>query len=109
MLTNEERIEAMHNRAAALSQKRRSRQVLAAQISAAVLCLAVIVAAGLQMPGLSGNIFGNSGDAGMSASIFSGSNALGFIVIGIVAFLLGAAFTLFCVRLKKWSDNKTEK
>ena len=42
----------------------------------------------------------------MSASIFSGSGYLGYIVIGIVAFLLGCAVTVFCFRLRKWQKDK---
>ena len=43
---------------------------------------------------------------GMYASIFSASPVLGYIVIGIIAFLLGGAVTVFCFRLKQWEKLK---
>ena len=42
----------------------------------------------------------------MSASLFSGSGALGYIVIALLSFLLGVSVTVFCFRLKKWQDER---
>ena len=42
----------------------------------------------------------------MSGSIFAGSGFLGFLAVGIVAFLLGAAVTILCYRLKQWQEMK---
>ena len=46
---------------------------------------------------------------GMSASIFGNSTALGYIVIAIIAFLLGIAVTIFCFRLRKWQEGKDKQ
>ena len=47
--------------------------------------------------------------SGMNASMFSGNAALGYIVTGVIAFALGAAVTLFCLRLRKWEEEKNEE
>ena len=44
----------------------------------------------------------------MSTGIFSDSSVLGFVVIGIVAFLLGIAVTMFCFYLKKRKDKRED-
>ena len=41
----------------------------------------------------------------MNASIFSGTAALGYIVIGILAFVLGVGVTIFCFRFKKKQEE----
>ena len=50
-----------------------------------------------------------NGTGSMSASIFTDSGYLGYIVIGIVAFLLGCAVTVFCLRLRKWQKDKEKE
>ena len=45
----------------------------------------------------------------MHASIFAGSGALGYIVIAIIAFLLGVALTMFCIRLREWQERKDKE
>ena len=40
--------------------------------------------------------------------IFAGSKPLTFLVTGLVAFLLGVAVTVFCIRWKRWQDEKKE-
>ena len=42
----------------------------------------------------------------MNASIFSDSGVSGYLVIAILAFLLGITVTVFCFRLKKYMDGK---
>ena len=43
------------------------------------------------------------GEAGfeMAASMFGGSAALGYIVIGLLAFVLGVCVTILCFRLRQ--------
>ena len=38
--------------------------------------------------------------------MFSDSGALGYIVVALLAFLLGVSVTVFCLRLKKWREKK---
>jgi hypothetical protein len=45
----------------------------------------------------------------MYASMFGNSNALGLIVIAIIAFLLGVSVAIFCFRLKDWKERKDEE
>jgi cell division protein FtsW (lipid II flippase) len=104
MRTNEERIAAMHARAAELRKEKRKRETRLAGLTAVVLCLALTVALAAWMPRLSTAMTGAPG--AMSASMFSDSGALGYIVVALLAFLLGVSVTVFCLRLEKWREEK---
>ena len=106
MRTNEERILAMHRRANELKNSARARaaKIMMAVSAAAGLAAAVLLA--IFMPGFSERmISGNHISAWMNASIFSNNSSIGYIIIALVAFLLGVTVTLFCLCLKKWKDK----
>lgn len=108
MRTNEERIRAMHERAAELeSEKRRRNAGLLSSLSVAAGFI-IVICLSFYLHGVNGTINSAVSAGEMSASIFADSSVLGFVVIGIVAFLLGAAVTLFCMYLKNWKDEKED-
>ena len=45
---------------------------------------------------------------GMSGSIFSDNGILGFIVVGVLAFLLGICVTVFCFKTARFKDDEEE-
>ena len=102
MRTNEERIKAMHDRAAQLEREKRTlrSRMLGAGCVAASLVLILITA--VCMPGISATLAHVENLSNMNASIFASSSVLGYIIIGLLAFALGIAVTIFCYRLKKW-------
>ena len=106
MRTTEERLTLMHNRAAEISRESRHRKVLVLQAAAVILCFAAVIAAAFVMPGFNSGSVAEAGQSGMYASIFAGSAVFGYIAVGIIAFLLGTAVTVFCFRLRKWENNK---
>ena len=106
MRTNEERIAAVHARAAELKRKSgRTRIRIAGGVSAAC-SLAVLVLLSVRIPAVSGSLPAGSAGPGMSASIFTGSGALGYLVIAVTAFLLGASVTMFCFCLRRRQEKK---
>ncbi len=53
------------------------------------------------MPGISARLAeGNYGIYGAAASMFGGSAAAGYIIIGLLAFALGVLVTVLCFKLK---------
>jgi|GEM_PF-1013581 hypothetical protein len=108
MRTNEERIEAMHRRAAQLAEAERAKRAVRARLigaGAGAVSFAAVILLAVMMPDLSDNAAPAGAGSGMSGSIFAANGYLGYVVIGIVAFLLGAAVTVFCIRLKDYSDS----
>ena len=98
--TSEERIEAMHARASEMryeTARRRSRVVTA---SAVFVSMAVILNLAFIMPATMEQFMSPSGIDEMKGSILSGSPVIGYVVIGIIAFLLGAAVTLLCFKTR---------
>ena len=109
MRSHEERIAETKRRIAKIEREKRLRRDKITMISAAAACLALLVGASLAMPGIAASI--QAGDyAGFetAASIFHGGAALGYIVIGLLAFLLGVCVTVLCFRLRQMNRDDTQ-
>ena len=113
MRTHKERIAAMHARAEEIEKEQRRRRVRIAQFGTAAASFAAVILLAVFMPqfapagpGLAPESSAPAAPGDMQASIFSGSGALGYVLIAVIAFLLGAFVTAFCFRLKRWQDKK---
>ena len=102
MRSHEERVAETKRRIAARQREKRLRRNTVTMASAVAACLALLVGASLAMPGIAASIqTGNYSDFETAASIFHGGAALGYIVIGLLAFLLGVCVTVLCFRLRQ--------
>ena len=102
MRSHEERVAETKRRIAARQQEKRLRRDKITMISAVAACLALLVGASLAMPGIAANLqTGDYSGFETAASIFHGGAALGYIVIGLLAFLLGVCVTVLCFRLRQ--------
>ena len=109
MRSTEERVAAVRRRMAQIEQRKRQRRNRIAALASVAACLAVIVGVSFVMPGISGKF--TAGDyAGYeaAASIFGGSAASGYIIIGLLAFVLGVCVTVLCFRLKGFRKKNEE-
>ena len=109
MRTDEDRIQAMHRRAADIKKEKRQFRVRLISAAGISICIAAIILMSVCMPGFSGYYVADTSATGMHASIFNGNSFLGLIIIGIVSFLLGIAVTILCFRLKKWQELEHEE
>ena len=111
MRTSEERIAAVHRRAAELDRQRSARDVKILQAAAAAASFAFVILLAGMFPRIAEHGTGPGSGAAetMNASVFSGSAAAGYVVIAVIAFLLGMFVTVFCFRLKKWKDEQNRK
>ena len=104
MRSHEERVAETKRRIAARQRENRLRRNTITMASAVAACLALLVGASFAMPGIAANIqTGNYSGFETAASIFHGGAALGYIVIGLLAFLLGVCVTVLCFRLRQMS------
>ena len=101
MRTDEERLNAMHKRAEQIENRSRARRMWGISAAAIAASVALIVLVGMSMPGIVDGDRSLVQDQGMSASVFSSSSILGYVVIAILAFALGVTVTILCVRLKR--------
>ena len=110
MRSLEERVAETKRRIAARREKRRRRDTIT-MVSAVAACLVLLIGASLAMPGIAANIqTGDYSGFETAASIFHGGAALGYIVIGLLAFLLGVCVTVLCFRIRQLSrENAQDK
>lgn len=109
MRSHEERVSAVKRRVAEerrKQQRRRGRGVMAVAVAA---CLGLIAALSAWMPGLM-HIPSADGYAGhmASASMFAGSAAVSYIVIGLLSFVLGVCVTILCFRIRRFQREERE-
>ena len=104
MRSHEERVAETKRRIAARQREKRLRRNTITIASAVAACLALLIGASLAMPGIAASIqTGDYSGFETAASIFHGGAALGYIVIGLLAFLLGVCVTVLCFRLRQIS------
>ena len=104
MRSHEERVAETKRRIAKIEREKRRRRNTVIMASAVAVCLALLVGASLAMPGIAASIqTGDYSGFETAASIFHGGAALGYIVIGLLAFLLGVCVTVLCFRLRQIS------
>ena len=100
MRSHEERVAETKRRIAKIEREKRRRRNTVTMASAVAACLALLIGASLAMPGIAASIrTGDYSGFETAASMYDGSAALGYIVIGLLAFLLGVCVTVLCFRL----------
>lgn len=108
MRSNEERVAAVKRRAAQIERQKQQRRKRILSLAAMAACLAVIVGLSFAMPGISETpAAGDYAGYETAASIFSGITA-GYILIGLLAFVLGVCVTVLCVRLRAFRKQDEE-
>ena len=112
MRSHEERVAETKRRIAKIEREKRLRRDKFTMISAVAACLALLIGASLAMPGIAANIqTGNYSGFETAASMYGGGAALGYIVIGLLAFLLGVCVTVLCFLLRQMNreDRQDEE
>ena len=104
MLTEQERIEAIHRRSAEKVRKQRKARARVSGASAFCISLVLIVVLAFKVPAIMERGI-TGGTLEYSGSILADSPAAGFIVVGLLAFLLGITVTVLCYCLHKWSSH----
>ena len=105
MRTDEQRIKAMHSRAAEIEKEKRNKKAQIIRVVSVAASFILVVGLAVFMSGLSPAATGAAASESMGASIFSCSSMIGYITIGVIAFVLGTAVTVLCYSLKA---SKTE-
>ena len=112
MRSHEERVAEAKRRIAKIEREKRRRRNTVTMASAVAACLVLLIGASLAVPGIAARIqTGDYSGFETAASIFHSGAALGYIVIGLLAFLLGMCVTVLCFRLRQMSreDGQDEE
>lgn len=110
MRTSEERARLIHRRTAEIKQERRIKRQRRLDAACMAVCLLLVIGIGAMMPGLmrnaaDGSIVHPSG----TASLLGSHAALGYIIMGLLAFLLGVCVTVLLYRLRRRGERQKQE
>ena len=106
MRSTEARIIEMHSRAERIRKARARRRYRAVRAAASAVCAALAIALALLVSRFDVGAGLSDLTASGMASIFTRGGALGYVLVAVLAFCLGALLTVFCTRLKRRMDEK---
>ena len=110
MRTNEERAGLIQKRTAEIKRERQKRKQRALDMICIAACLILVVGIGSFMPdwvvGIPG---GEVHHASGAASLVGSHAALGYILMGIMSFLLGVFVTVLLYRLHRRNERKHQE
>ena len=111
MRNHEERVAETKRRIAKMEREKRLRRNKITMASAVAACLVLLIGASLAMPGIAASIQAGDYSGFETAASMYGGGALGYIVIGLLAFLLGVCVTVLCFRLRQMNreDGQNEE
>ena len=109
MRTNEARARLIHRRTAEFKQERQIKKQRRLDAVCMAACLLLVIGIGTLMPGL----MRNTADGGIvhlsgTASLLGSHAALGYIIMGLLAFLLGVCVTVLLYRLR-WRGERQKR
>ena len=109
MRTTDELLTAVHKRSKEMKCEKAQRRDYILAVGSVAACLVLIVGASLAMPGLLSQVASSEYSyTGPAASVFAGSTAVGFILIGLLAFALGVCVTVLCYMLRRRRQRDKE-
>ena len=109
MRSLEERVVETKRRIDKIERAKRRRRNTITMASAVAACLALLIGASLAMPGIAASIqISDYSGFETAASMYGGGAALGYIVIGLLAFLLGVCVTVLCFRLRQMNREDAQ-
>ena len=94
------------DRAAALRERRSARKAVAGWALSSAACVALLITAALCLPlRLDGNSVTVSGQYG---SLLLSASGMGYVAIGVLAFLLGVCVTLLAIHVRWMRDRERD-
>lgn len=107
MRTSKERMDLIFQRTEEIKKERKDKKRLWLEAGCVAACLALVISIGLCMPGMmeqtaSGSVAHTSG----AASLIANQSQLGYIVVGIISFLLGSVTTVLLYQIKERNQKK---
>jgi cytochrome bd-type quinol oxidase subunit 2 len=109
MRSTEERVAAVKRRTKEMQRQKQMHRRCILGISSVAACLLFIVGLSLAMPGIMADLQ----DAvytysGVAASIFDGSSGFGYVLIGLLAFVLGVSVTILSYHIHQRNQRSRE-
>ena len=110
MRTSEERARLIHRRTAEIKQERRIKRQRRLDAACMASCLFLVIGICAMMPGLmKGAADGWIDHHKGTASLLGSHAALGYIIMGLLAFLLGVCVTVLLDRLHRRGERQKQE
>ena len=110
MRSNEESVAAVKQRITEIEKQKKLRYGRMIAGAAVAVSLAIIIGISNLMPGIANEIWqGGYHNTGTAATIFGGRAAVGYAIIALVAFVLGACVTILCYRIRLFCQDEKEE
>ena len=110
MRSHEERVAAVRQRIIEAEHQKKLHHSQIITACSAAACLILIITLYVLMPGVISQITtDNYTGFASTASIFSSSESIGYIIIGVLSFLLGVCVTILCFRLSRSQQNNKKE
>ena len=114
MMTEEERMQKIRLRTAEIRKHDQKQKQFLGDLGCVAACLAVIICIGLYMPSVTESLsfqnLKNLRHSSVTASIIGQNGALGYIIMGILSFVLGVCVTILLYRIRERSrQNRDER
>ena len=110
MSTGKDRMDLIFQRTEEIREEQKRKKQHRLQAGCMALCLALVISLSACMPewmeqAVSGSVSHNSG----AASLIANQAQLGYIVVGLISFLLGCAATVLLYRIKEKDQKKKDQ
>ena len=107
MRSTEDQLLEIMKRADHIKEKKADQKALLSYALSACACILLMVVTVLNLPRTSSSAAPQTG--GHYGSLLLDTSYMGYIVIGVLAFLLGISVTLLCLQLRKIRKKESER
>lgn len=110
MRTTEERMRLIGKRTAEIRRQEEEKKRRVQDGLCLAACLILVVVIGAFLPGVvSGLSYEDTGAMSGAASLVGSSEALGYIVMGLLSFMLGVCVTVLLYRLRRRNERRKQE
>lgn len=110
MRTTEERMRLIGKRTAEIRRQEEQKKRRVQDGLCLAACLILVVVIGAFLPGVvSGLSYEDTGAMSGAASLVGSSEALGYIVMGLLSFMLGVCVTVLLYRLRRRNERRKQE
>lgn len=107
MRNTEDQLKEIMKRSEHIQEKKASQKSILTYGASALVCLVLMIVTGLHLPGISSA--GTSGTQGDYGSLMLNTAYMGFVAIGVLAFLLGIFLTLICMQFRRMKNRESDQ
>lgn len=104
MRNSEQQLQEVLSRAGKMRARRALRMKLRLSAASCLLCLVLLIVTAACLPKLSAGA--EASVSGEFGSLILGTSALGYVLIGVLCFALGASAVLFGLALRRWKERE---